>query len=167
MTLMTVKGLMPRSNGDDAVLMLQTLPGDRILGLVVPMSEATRLARVLGTGGGCRCSPIYDLLVELSETVKASVARAVLDRSAGGVGARLVFAWNGSETRFDCHPVDAVGLAVRTGAPIYATPEALGHACPVDAHDHPARDEAVTRWLERVRPGDFEPPTSEPQTTGG
>lgn len=160
MTLMTVKGLMPSPKCDDTVLMLQTLTGDRILGLLVPMSEANRLSRVLGTGG-CRCSP--DLLLELAQVVNASVARAVLDSIAGGIGARLVFAWNGSETRFDCHPADAVGLALRTGSPIYATPEALARACPLDPHDHGAGDEAVTRWLERVRPGDFnQSPLTEP-----
>src|SRR5262245_4500982 len=154
MTPMTVRGLVPRSEGDNALLMLQTLGGDRILGLLVPTSEATRLARVLGPGG-CRCSPIYDLLLELSETVRASVARAVLDASEGGIGARIVFSWNGAETRFDCHPIDAVGLAVRTGAPIYATTGALSHTCPSGAHGRPAGEQSIARWLARVRPDDF------------
>jgi hypothetical protein len=158
MTPMTVKGLVPRSEGGHALLMLQTLAGDRILGLLVPTSEATRLARVLGSGG-CHCSPIYDLLLELSETVSASVARAVLDAREGGIGANVVFTWNGSEARLDCHPVDAVGLAVRTGAPIYATTGALSHTCPSGAHEGEVGDRATAHWLDRVRPADFgEPP---------
>jgi len=160
MTPMTVRGLVPRSEGDHALLMLQTLAGDRVLGLLVPTSEATRLARVLGAGG-CRCSPIYDLLLELSETVRASVARAVLDASQGGIGARIEFTWNGSEARFDCHPVDAVGLAVRTGAPIYATTGALSHTCPSTAHGRAAGDHSIALWLDRIRPDDFgSPPAS-------
>jgi bifunctional DNase/RNase len=162
MTLMTVTGLLPDPKGDDAVLVLQTLPGDRILGLLVPMSEATRLARVLGPAA-CGCSPIYDLLVALSEAVKVSVSRAVLDLSPGGIGARLIFALNGTETPFDCHPADAVALAVRMGAAIYATSEALDRACPASAHGHVAADEATADWLERVRPADFGSPPAQPE----
>src|SRR5262245_18915315 len=136
MTLMTVKGLMPHADRDEAVLMLQTAAGDRVLGLIVPMNEATRLARVLGQRGSCRCSPMYELLFQVGNWVDASVTRAVLDAGAEGIGAQLVFSRAGLERHLDCHPADAVGLAIRAGAPIYATPGAIGHACRADAHDH-------------------------------
>jgi bifunctional DNase/RNase len=152
---MTVKALVPGRERDEAVLVLET--EDRVLGLRVPIHEATRLARALGTGP-CRCSPIDDLLLDLAAAAQARVARAVLDLTPGGIGAQVVFVWRETETRHDCHPADAVGLAVRTGAPIYATADALGQACP-QGHHRPAPDGAATaRWLDRVRPEDFEDP---------
>ena len=49
-----------------------------------------------------------------------------------------------------CYPPDAVAIALREGLSIYATPAALDHAEPI------ARPDEVARWLDGIRPGDFE-----------
>lgn len=158
MTPIRVKGLVQSPNRDEALLMLQTVPGDRILGLLVPMSEATRLSRVLGSGGGCRCSPVYELLLKLGGALETTVARAVLDANGAGIGGRLVFLRDGVEIEIECHPADAVGLAVRSSRPIYATPHAIGHACRTADHPGAPDVEPVHRWLDEVKPADFEDP---------
>jgi bifunctional DNase/RNase len=156
MDLMVIKTLRPSASGDEVKVVLQTASGDRYLGFVVPLNEANRLARVLGTGVS-RCAPIYELLIALATAVDTRVERAVLDACPEGIGASLVFRRDGAELPFDCHPADAVALAVRSRAPVYATPAALALACPAESHA-PQGDEATTRWLESVRPSDFGSP---------
>jgi len=56
-----------------------------------------------------------------------------------------------------CYPPDAIALALRAGIPIYATHDALAHAEP----SPPPPADAVSEWLERVRPADFRPPSDE------
>ena len=53
-----------------------------------------------------------------------------------------------------CHPADAMAIALRTGAPIFAADTALAHSCPAD---HAVRAEVVQRWIDGLRPADFEP----------
>src|SRR5262245_33206867 len=149
MTRMTVKHIKAGTNGDDAILVLQTADGARYLGFFVPMNEANRLARVLGMTG-CRCSPIYDLLMALGKAVATPIGRAVLDVTPDGIGATLVFQHREDDITIECHPADAVALAVRAHAPIYATLAAMVHACPAGAHPEVA-DETL-RWLATIRP---------------
>lgn len=56
-----------------------------------------------------------------------------------------------------CYPPDAIALALRAGIPIYATPDALGHAEPSPTPP----PGVVSEWLERVRPADFRQPSDE------
>jgi len=52
-----------------------------------------------------------------------------------------------------CHPADALALALRARVPILASDAALAHACPAD-QELPAH--TVRRWLDGVRPADFD-----------
>jgi bifunctional DNase/RNase len=156
MDLMVVKTVRPSSTGDEVMVVLQTSAGDRYLGFLAPLNEANRLARVLGMSG-CRCAPIYELLLDLATASQVDVRGAVLDACPEGIGATLVFRREGTEMAIECHPADAVAMAVRTGTPIHATAAAIALSCPADAHpDQP--DEATARWLAAVRPSDFERP---------
>ena len=156
MTLLRVKALSAGDNARQATVVLETAPGNLALGFLIPMNEANRLARVLGLTR-CRCAPVYDLIRDLAMNLSASVTRAVLDAEAEGICATLVLEHEGIEFVLPCHPADAIALALLTNTPIYATADALAHACPLAEREgqeigHPA----VTRWLERVRPKDFE-----------
>jgi len=51
-----------------------------------------------------------------------------------------------------CHPADALALALRARVPILASDAALAHACPADQE---LRAHKVGRWLDGVRPADF------------
>lgn len=91
-TLMRVTGLSHDPEGHTSVLLLETATGTSRLGLVMPMNEANRLARVLGLTR-CRCTPVYGLIDRLVWHLAASVASAILDarnrgdarpRSSGG-----------------------------------------------------------------------------------
>ena len=154
MDLMVVKAIRQNPKGEAAMVVLQTASGDRYLGFVAPLNEANRLARVLGMSG-CRCAPIYELLLSLAPAVDVRVERAILDGCPEGIGASLVFRREAGDVTVDCHPADALAIAVRTRAPVYATPAALALSCP--AHGRSA-DDSTARWLDAVRPSDFESP---------
>lgn len=151
MTRMRVTALTSNSGERTAVAVLETIGGDRRLGLVVPMDEANRLARALGLAG-CGCAPIYDLIGDLLGLLEAGVAGAVLDAHPGGIGAALTLVRSGAEIRIPCHPADALALAVRARAPIHVTDEALQSACPVWAHTEPGDPMAAGREADDADP---------------
>jgi uncharacterized protein len=162
MRLIVVKGVMHRSNNTAAVLKLETATADLRLELVIPLEEANRLVRQLGTVG-CRCSPIYESLLAFAEGMNASVARVVLDAGVEGINGSLVFGYRDAELAVDCHPADAVALALRTRAPIYATSGALAQACPINRGTRIGAQDGLARWLQHIRPSDFTaPPQTEP-----
>lgn len=156
MTLLRVKALRADDHARQATVVLETTPGHLALGFLIPMNEANRLARVLGLTR-CRCAPVYDLIRGLAMSLSASVTRAVLDAEAEGICATLVLEHGGVEFALPCHPADAIALALLTSTPIYATANALAHACPLARREGQEIDHLdVAEWLERVRPKDFE-----------
>jgi len=155
-TLVQVKALSANDNARLATVVLETTPGNLALGFLIPMNEANRLARVLGLTR-CRCAPVYDLIRDLAISLRASVTRAVLDAESEGICATLVLEHEGIEFALPCHPADAIALALLTNTPIYATADALAHACPLAQREGQEIDHLdVARWLDRVRPKDFE-----------
>ena len=155
MTLMHVKALCPNDNAELATIVLETPASDLVLGFVIPLNEANRLARVLGLTH-CRCVPVYELLLGMLSQLRASVIRAVLDAKSDRICASLVIGHADSGFALPSHPSDAIALALRTKAPIYATPAALAHACPLaDPGDREPGRLDVARWLERLSPDDF------------
>ena len=156
MTLLQVKALSAHDNARLATVVLETTPGNLALGFLIPMNEANRLARVLGLTG-CRCAPVYDLIRDLAISLCASVTRAVLDAEAEGICATLVLDHRGLEIALPCHPADAIALALLASRPIYATADALAHACPLAQREGQETDHLdIARWLEGLRPKDFE-----------
>jgi bifunctional DNase/RNase len=123
----------------------------RWLAFHLPMNEANRLARVLGRAHGH--VPIFDLAEGLAGRLGASIVRAEIHGDERGVRAVVVYRHAEAEVAFDCHPGDALALAIRAAAPIVAAETALAHACPVNAE---LRKHAVRRWLAAVSPADFE-----------
>lgn len=158
MTLMRVRALHSRPEGPQAIVVLETEAGDRALGFTIPTNEAARLARVLGLVE-CRCAPIFELLLELATGLGARVAHATVDAEEPGIIATLALDHETRAIEVQCHPADAVALALRAGAPIYATPAALARAHTLGREGRPgARD--LGDWLATVRPSDFGPAPS-------
>jgi hypothetical protein len=153
---MRIRGLTCDPATRHAIMVLEDLTGTLGLAFFLPLNEANRLARVLGSAS-CPHTPVYELVLDLLAHLDAVVAHAVLDGRADGIGASLVLLRDGSEIALPCHPADAIALALRTEAPIYASPEAMAHACTLgQPRGHEAPHPDVAGWLERVKPDDFE-----------
>jgi bifunctional DNase/RNase len=155
MTLMRVKVLTYDPDARQAIAVLEDVAEQLGLAFLVPMNEANRLARALGLTP-CSCVPVFELVENLLAHFEARVRRITLDGNEAGVSATLSIGHDGGEATFPCHPADALALAKRASAPIYATEEALRHACPLDQpHSHGTGYPGVKEWLERVQPADF------------
>jgi bifunctional DNase/RNase len=97
--------------------------------------------------------PIFDLIGDMAEAGGLELVRAEIDGDQQGVNASLVVPRDGHDLAMTCHPADALALALRAQVPILASDAALAHACPAD---HELRAQAVRRWLDRLRPADFD-----------
>ena len=72
--------------------------------------------------------------------------------------ARLFLAVNGKEVEIDSRPSDAIALAVRSGAPIYAAEEVISESAIEFEHDAEDSEDVVEKFkefLDRVSPEDF------------
>jgi bifunctional DNase/RNase len=134
------------------MVLLEDVDRSRWLSFYLPMNEANRLARVLGKT--CRAGvPIFDLIGEIAEAGGLELVRAEIDGDQQGVNASLVVRREGHDLAMTCHPADALALALRAEVPILASDAALAHACPAD---HELRAQSVRRWLDQLRPADFD-----------
>jgi bifunctional DNase/RNase len=158
MTPVRVRGLHGVARDAEAVLVVETLAGGGALAFRIPPGEAARVARVLGLAG-CRRVPVYDLIGALAAGLGGRLSAAVLETRPGGVAGRIRIVPPEGDQRvleIPCRPADAIALALRVGAPIYATGAPLAPSAP----DTPGGDASrVAAWLERVRPEDFVAPT--------
>jgi bifunctional DNase/RNase len=156
MTPMRVLGVHQDPASREPIVLLEDANGTFGLAFFVPTDEANRLARALGMTP-CPCVPVFDLVEQLLADFGARVVRVVLDHAERGIWSRLHIRTRDGEVVRPCHPADALALARRTGAPIYATEDALRHGCRLDRScPHGPDRRAVATWLERVRPEDFE-----------
>ena len=154
MTPVRVLGLHGAARGPGAVLFVETVARDRVLGFHIPASEAGRVARLLGLAR-CRHVPVYDLVDGVAASLGGRVSGAILDAQPEGICARLQLARTRAPAEvveIPCHPADAVALALQARAPIHATAEAMARATPTDLRQE---SPAVASWLERVQPSDF------------
>jgi hypothetical protein len=97
--------------------------------------------------------PVFDLLAQVATAAGLEVVGAEIDGDARGVSAALVLSRDARVFKLGCHPADALALALRVGAPILASDEALAHACPADPE---LQARAIRRWLDQLSPTDFE-----------
>ena len=97
--------------------------------------------------------PVLDLLGQTATAGDFEVVAAEIDGDERGVSAALVLSRGERVFKFGCHPADALALALRVGAPILASDEALAHACPADPE---LQARAVRRRLDQRRPTDFD-----------
>jgi bifunctional DNase/RNase len=158
MTQMLICRLTHCPGHEKATVVLEDVDRRLEFAFVIPMHEAYRLARVLGLAR-CTCVPVLELIDGLLAHCNARVLRAVLDEDEVGVSATLYISENDGEAAFPCHPADALALAERTRAPIYATDEVLHHARPLgQPHSRGTSHSDGARYPARTRPEDFHSP---------
>ena len=139
------------------IVLLREVGGDRYLPLWIGAVEATAIAFAL-EGGEPQRPLTHDLLKDLTDGLGARVERVVVNDLREGIYyADLVLAVNGSEVVVSARPSDAIALAARTEALLFATPEVLEEAGVEirDDQDEDAEVERFREFLDTVRPEDF------------
>ena len=150
---------MPSSS---PIVLLREVEGERYLPIWIGSSEASAIS--FAQQGVVPARPLtHDLLRNVLESVGRRLERVLItDLDEGTYYAQLVL---DDGSTIDARPSDAIALALRAGASIYATEEVLAAAgvLVTDDEDEAADQVAAFReFLDNVSPEDFgvEGPTS-------
>ena len=167
MIAMEVLGVQEVLPSDTPVVLLREADGERMLPIFIGLPEAKSIG--LAMAGQDPPRPMtHDLMAILLETFSVSVEQVVVTELRqrtffaevtlrGPVGIEVISA----------RPSDAIALAVRTGAPVFAAEEVVDEAGFVppptdessDSPDGPASEAQVEEFrafLDSVDPEDFE-----------
>lgn len=157
MTPMRVRNLGASRDSRRTVIVLEDFEQQFRLAFSTDAHEAHRLAKELDRRP-CGCNPAYDFIEALLGVSLATISRVVLDDAPGkGLEARvdLDLGPAGGPFTLPCFPPDALALALRAKAPIFATAQALAHAESQARHHALPVERAVRRWLNVLAPHDF------------
>jgi bifunctional DNase/RNase len=132
----------------------------RLLAILIGNPEASAIHSALE--GLVPARPLtHDLIVNLLDAIAVGLVRVVVTEMRDHTFyAELHLRIGGEEQTLSCRPSDAIALAVRTGAPIFATEELLdlvGQEPEPDADDD--EEEAILDefrdFLDDISPEDF------------
>ncbi len=167
MIAMEVLGVQEVLPSDTPVVLLRETEGERMLPIFIGLPEAKSIGLAM-TGQDPPRPMTHDLMASLLETFSVSVEQVVVTEIRertffaevtlrGPVGIEVISA----------RPSDAIALAVRTGAPVFAAEEVVGEAgfVPPPADDTTESSgetaaevqvEEFRAFLDSVDPEDFE-----------
>ena len=143
------------------VVLLREQTGERVLPIYIGPEEAKAIA--LALEGVATPRPMtHDLLRDTLLSLGAALTRVTVtelrDRT---FYAELELRQDGRTVRVSSRPSDAIALAVRVDAPIYAAEEVLDEAAapPVETEDDPEEQEEIVdefrAFIDQVNPEDF------------
>ncbi len=139
------------------ILLLRERGGERYLPIWINTPEATAIA--MAHDGIRPERPLtHDLLASLIDELGAKVDEVVVTELRGGTFyADLRLSVGDDVHTISSRPSDAVAIAVRTDAPLFAARELLDEAG-VHIQDERNEDEIARfkEFLDRIDPGDFE-----------
>jgi bifunctional DNase/RNase len=143
------------------VVLLRESTGDRrVLPIYIGPEEAKAIALAL-EGVSTPRPMTHDLMRDLLVAVGASVQRIVVTELRDSTFfAEVELALDGSTRRVSSWPSDAVALAVRVDAPIFASEDVLDDAAnPAEEEGGEAQQEEIVdefrQFIEQVKPEDF------------
>jgi bifunctional DNase/RNase len=154
---MEVVGVRVELPTNTPILLLRERDGTRYLPIWIGTPEATAIA--LALEGIETARPLtHDLMKTLLDVLGADIERVdVTSLDRGTFFADLVIESDGEEVTISSRPSDAIALATRAGAPVFASRELLDEAG-IEIHDdtEEAEIERFREFLDDVTPEDFE-----------
>lgn len=139
------------------IVLLREADGVRYLPIWIGAVEATAIAFAL-EGVEPQRPLTHDLLKDVTVQLGARIERVVVNDLREGIYfADLVLGVNGEEVVVSSRPSDAIALAARTDALLFATTEVLDEAGVEirDEEDEEAEVQRFREFLDTVRPEDF------------
>ena len=152
------------------LLLREQAANPRLLPIFIGAPEATAIALAL-EGVEVPRPMTHDLIKVILENIGVALERVVVTELRDKTFfAELELGENGNKSRVSCRPSDAIAVAVRCGAPIFAAEEVLEDAGYWERDDSeeksegesgetPDPDEVVEQFrefIDTVRPEDFE-----------
>ena len=158
MQQMQIYGVSFDMVGKQPIVLLKTVDGNRFLPIWIGHPEAAAILMKL-QGAQTPRPMTHDLLNDLLEQLEAKCERvSVTELRDNTFYASITISVNGSEIEIDSRPSDAIALAVRCQAPIFAAEEVIEESSIEFEHEVEDQEEVVERFkdfLDEVSPEDF------------
>ena len=170
MQQMVIYGVSFDMVGKQPIVLLKTADGNKFLPIWIGHPEATAILMKL-QGAATPRPMTHDLLTNVLGELDAKVVRiAVTELKDNTFYALITVAVDGTEIEIDSRPSDAIALAVRADAPIFAADSVIEESAIEFEHDDEAGEEAseaelpgpplpsieeFQKFLDEVKPEDF------------
>ena len=155
---MVIYGVSFDMVGKQPIVLLKTVDGNRFLPIWIGHPEAAAILMKL-QGASTPRPMTHDLLSDMLENLDAKCERvAVTELRDNTFFASITLNVGGRDVEIDSRPSDALAIAVRSGAPIFAAEEVIAESAIEFEHDPDDNEEVVERFkdfLDRVTPEDF------------
>ena len=150
--------------GKQPIVLLKTADGNKYLPIWIGHPEAAAILMKLQ--GATTPRPLtHDLVTEILSQLDAQVVRiTVTELRDNTFYASITVHQNGSEIEIDSRPSDAIALAVRAEAPIFAAERVIEESAIEFEGEEVNEDEIVDefkKFLDRVTPDEFAAPAED------
>jgi uncharacterized protein len=155
---MVIYGVSFDMVGKQPIVLLKTRDGNKFLPIWIGHPEAAAILMKLQ--GATTPRPMtHDLISDMISELDATCTRvAVTELKENTFFASITLRVNGQEVEIDSRPSDALAVAVRTSAPIFAAEEVIQESAIEFEHEVEDTEEVVDkfkRFLDEVTPEDF------------
>jgi hypothetical protein len=154
---MVIYGVSFDMVGKQPIVLLKTAEGSRFLPIWIGHPEAAAILMKL-QGASTPRPMTHDLVTEMLAQLEAHVVRiTVTELRDSTFFAEITVQQNGSEIQIDSRPSDAIALAIRADAPIYAADDVIEESA-IEFEGEVDEEEVVAefkRFLDRVTPEEF------------
>ena len=155
---MVIYGVSFDMVGKQPIVLLKTADGNKFLPIWIGHPEAAAILMKL-QGASTPRPMTHDLFTDMLSQLDARVVRiAVTELRDNTFYALVTLAVNGSEIEIDSRPSDAIALAVRADAPIFAAESVIEESA-IEFEGEEVNEEQVVeefkQFLDEVKPEDF------------
>jgi uncharacterized protein len=145
--------------GKQPIVLLKTVDGNKFLPIWIGHPEAAAILMKL-QGASTPRPMTHDLLSDVLDQMEAKCEKvSVTELRDNTFFASITISMNGSELEIDSRPSDALALAVRTSAPIFAADEVIEEsAIEFEGEEVEDTEQVVEKFkdfLDNVTPEDF------------
>ena len=155
---MVIYGVSFDMVGKQPIVLLKAVDSSKFLPIWIGHPEAAAILMRL-QGASTPRPMTHDLLVDILGEVETKCTQvAVTELRDNTFFATITLNAGGREIEIDSRPSDALALAVRSGAPIYAAEDVIAESAIEFEHEVEEQDEVVDRFkefLDQVSPEDF------------
>jgi len=156
---MNIYGVSFDMVGKQPIVLLKTVDGNKFLPIWIGHPEAAAILMKL-QGASTPRPMTHDLLSDVLDQMEAKCEKvSVTELRDNTFFASITISMNGSELEIDSRPSDALALAVRTSAPIFAADDVIEEsAIEFEGEEVEDTEQVVEKFkdfLDNVTPEDF------------
>jgi bifunctional DNase/RNase len=144
--------------GKQPIVLLKTVDSNKFLPIWIGHPEAAAILMKL-QGASTPRPMTHDLLCDVLGELEAKCTQvAVTELRDNTFFAQVTLSVNGREMEVDSRPSDALAIAVRSGAPIFAAAEVIAESAIEFEHEVEDQEEVVDKFkdfLDSISPEDF------------